>query len=132
MQDASNKQTSWFETKKVGSVLIIKFIVRYIDLVKHPPQEYTDLLSAAYQEGYEGVVLDLDRVEYTNSTWGPLELAIFAAKKFSLGRVALCNLHPHIEELFKLCRLDQVYALCNSEEEAINAILCKPRGKSEL
>lgn len=132
MQDASNKQICWLGTKKVGSVLIIKVLVPYINLFKHPPQEYKDLLSAAYQEGHEGVVIDLDKVEFSDSTWGPLDLAIIALKKFSLGRVALCNLHPNIEALLKLCRLDEYLQLRNSEEEAIDAILCKSRDKSEL
>ena len=69
-----------------------------------------------------GLVLDLDRVEFIDSTG--LGVMVGAAKRMRMidgGFRIVCS-QPHLNELFKITRLNEVFDLYESLEDALATV----------
>lgn len=70
----------------------------------------------------EGLVLDLDRVDFIDSTG--LGVMVGAAKRMRMidgGFRIVCS-QTHLNELFKLTRLNEVFELYESLEDALSTV----------
>ena len=69
-----------------------------------------------------GLVLDLDRVDFIDSTG--LGVMVGAAKRMRMidGGFRIACAQPHIIQLFKLTRLNEVFDLYDSLEDALATI----------
>lgn len=67
------------------------------------------------------VVLDLAGVEFVDSSG--LGALIHMHKTFEpQGRLALCNVDPKVAQLFKVTRLERVFAIATTEAEAAKLV----------
>jgi len=70
----------------------------------------------------EGLVLDLDRVDFIDSTG--LGVMVGAAKRMRMiegGFRIVCS-QKHLNELFRITRLDEVFDLYESLEDALDSV----------
>jgi anti-sigma B factor antagonist len=84
-------------------------------------QELADDLTRMLEEiEHKNVLLNLSRVEFISSA--ALNRLINFQKRVhdAGGQMKLCGLRPSIESVFAATRLNQVFDLCTSEEEALS------------
>ncbi len=67
------------------------------------------------------ILLDFKNVEHLSS--GALGMLITLNKQVNerQGRLVLANIHPQIYEVFKITRLNKLFNIQNTTEEALNA-----------
>jgi anti-sigma B factor antagonist len=72
-------------------------------------------------QGRFRVVLDLGGVDFVDSSG--LGALIHMHKTFEgRGRLALCNLDPKVAQLFKVTRLQRVFAIASTPDEAAKLV----------
>ena len=72
-------------------------------------------------DGCNTLIVDLQSVEFIDSSG----LGTFVATLKWLGsrdRILLCNLQPNVANTFKLTRMDRVFVIHNSVDEAIKSV----------
>ena len=71
------------------------------------------------EEGHRRIVLDLARVEFIDSSG--LGAILSALKGVGEGgEILLCQIHPAILRLFKLTRMDRVFHIFETRQEALD------------
>ncbi len=68
------------------------------------------------------VVLDLRRADYFGTTALGFFAKLWKRVRERNGHLALCNVSEHGKEILKLTKLDSLWALCGSREEALRAV----------
>jgi anti-anti-sigma factor len=68
------------------------------------------------------VVLDLSRMDYSGSTALGFFIRLSARVKSGNGRMAVCNVSEHENEIFRLAHLDRLWPILPSKEEALQAV----------
>jgi anti-anti-sigma factor len=68
------------------------------------------------------VVVDLYQTDYCGSTALGLIVKLWKRVRQKGGRMALCNLSEHEREIFAMAKLDSLWPICCSREEALMAV----------
>jgi anti-sigma B factor antagonist len=106
-------------TRQVGDATIVD-VVGQIDLHSSPDLRKV-LLEALREKSAPRVVVNLERVDYMDSSG---VAALVEGLKTSMGlntRFVLCRLGPAVKEMLKLTQLLSVFQVCESEEQALRA-----------
>jgi anti-sigma B factor antagonist len=77
-----------------------------------------DIRDRMRHDGARNVVIDLGRVEYMDSACVGSLVELLQDLEHVHGRIALASCQPNVEFLFKVTRLDHVFRLCESVEDA--------------
>jgi stage II sporulation protein AA (anti-sigma F factor antagonist) len=77
-----------------------------------------DLL-AQLQEGKGKVVLDLSRLAYISSAGLRVVLQLAKQIKQQAGSLVLCNLQPHVHEVFEISGFLGIITAVNSRDDAL-------------
>lgn len=107
------------QTKIVNGVLALSLEEKRLD--SRLAVDFKDKVSELIDGGNRLIVLDLSEVDFIDSSGiGCLVgcLKLLGAK----GRIAIWGLKPPVESMFKLTRMDKVFTLCPTEEQALKAI----------
>lgn len=73
------------------------------------------------ESGQDGLVVDLHAVEFIDSSG--LGILVSLLKKLgSRGRLLICNLQPNVANTFKLARMDRVFSIYPSVDEAFASL----------
>jgi len=74
------------------------------------------------------LALDFTRTEFIGSSF--IELLVRAWKRIKQrdGLIVLCRLNPFCEEVFRVARLDQIWEIFPTRQEAIETLNGTPRG----
>jgi stage II sporulation protein AA (anti-sigma F factor antagonist) len=104
--------------EKKGSVLILSLSGR-VEMLTSPQLKETIISHINLNE--HQILFDLSELEYISSSG--LGVLLHAAKMLQVknGRVVLCALKAHIEEVFKICGFDNVFPIFDSREQALQA-----------
>lgn len=78
-------------------------------------------LGACYDQGKRRFVLDFSGVTYLNSRGLGVIAALLRKVRKDNGDVKLINLSDSIRELFMITKLNNVFSICDSVEEAVNS-----------
>ena len=113
------KDQSPLEHRKEAEVLILKVKDKRLDATKAVP--FKEKMSEFINAGNKLIVLNLSEVDFIDSNG--LGAIISALKKVCKdGDIVICNPKDTIKTLFKLIRMDRVFRLFETEEEAIKEI----------
>jgi anti-sigma B factor antagonist len=107
------------QTKSVNGVLVVSLAEKRLD--SRLAVGFKDKVSELIEGGNRSIVIDLSAVDFIDSSGiGCLVtcLKLIGPK----GRIALWGLKPAVESMFKLTRMDRVFTLCASEEQALQAV----------
>lgn len=77
------------------------------------------------KETPQGVVLDLEGVEYISSGGLRILLMLSKAMDRGSGRLVLCNLSPFVAEVFEISNFSSVFSIRTGVEDAL-AVLRQP------
>jgi len=108
-----------FEVAEYGQWAVMR-VTGEIDMATAPRlRQHVQTVTAGKPEG---LVLDLDRVEFIDSTG--LGVMVGAAKRMRMiegGFRIVCS-QAHLNELFKLTRLNEVFELYETLEDALSTV----------
>ena len=108
-----------FEVAEYGRWAVMR-VMGEIDMATAPRlRQHVQTVTA---RGPEGLVLDLDQVEFIDSTG--LGVMVGAAKRMRIndGQLRIVCSQPHLNELFELTRLNEVFDLYETLEDALHDV----------
>lgn len=105
-------------TKTEGHMQIISVLESRIDAAV--ALAFKDAMRTETEAGQETVVLDLQKVEFIDSSG--LGAIVATMKHLAPSRkLVLAGLTPAVDKVFRLTRMDSVFSLFNSLEDAMEA-----------
>ena len=103
----------------VGDVLVVKPMQQRLDAQE--AENSKEYMGKRIQDGHAKIVLDLSRVEFIDSSG--LGAIVSSLKMLGgKGSLSLCGIRGTIMTMFKLTRMDRVFPMFVTEEEAIASL----------
>jgi len=107
---------------KVGEVLIVRPLEKRIDAAT--ATEFKEKMSDWIGAGHRRIVLNLTEVDFIDSSG--LGAIVSGLKRIgNEGDLVICNVKETVMSLFRLTRMNRVFDIFQSEEEAIRALAGK-------
>ncbi len=109
------------QTSDISGVTVVSFMDSKI-LDAASIQELGDeLFNLVDKDGVKALLLDFGNVEFLSSA--ALNKLIILDKKVKMkgGQLRLCNLKPEIQEVFVITRLNQLFEIKDTVDDAISA-----------
>ncbi len=106
-------------TKTNNGALILSLEEKRLD--SRLAVDFKDRVKQLIEDGNRTIIFDLGAVDFIDSSGiGCLVscLKLLGPK----GRIAIFGLRPPVEAMFKMTRMDRVFSLCSTEEQALQAI----------
>ena len=104
------------ETKNTGSVLVVKPTEKRLDA--RAAVDFKEKMVSYISDGHRQIALDLAEVDFIDSSG--LGAIVSSLKKIGTqGEMVICGVGETVMALFKLTRMDRVFRIHPSEEEAI-------------
>jgi anti-anti-sigma factor len=115
--------TTLFEVQRLDDVLVV---TPTADLGESQYQDIESasraLLELVAAPEIKGVVLDFRRTDYYGSTALGFFLRLWKRLSGRAGRLAFCNVSQHEKEILTATRLDTLWPICGSREEALRVV----------
>jgi anti-sigma B factor antagonist len=104
-------------------ILVVEFGKSYdsLDLQRFDEARST-LLDEADRAEPPLVILDFARTEFIGSSFIELLVRVWKRLKHRGGHMALCNVNPFCEEVFRVTRLNLLWPICPSRQAAAEAL----------
>lgn len=104
------------EDRQEGSVLIVKPLEQALDAYAAPG--FRDRMGELIQQGHRAIVLNLSDVNFLDSTG--LGAIVSSLKRLDgQGVMVICGVHEMVMDVFRLTRMDRVFPIVASTEEAL-------------
>jgi anti-sigma B factor antagonist len=105
--------------QKIGSNVILAVLEPR--LVADKAQPFKDAVGPYCNNGPVSVVLDLAKVEFIDSTG--LGAILSVLKRMPKGsELLVCRLNEAVTNMFMLTRMDRVFTICKTVDEAVTAL----------
>jgi anti-sigma B factor antagonist len=85
------------------------------------PQVRQEFLKLA-EDGAKKILIDLEKVGYIDSSGLATFVELFQKLRRSGGQLVLFNLMPAVQSVFEIAKLDTVFHLAKTEEEALSFV----------
>jgi anti-sigma B factor antagonist len=85
-------------------------------------EELIDLLDKSIDTGYKKIILDLEGLNYMNSTGLNTVISVMNKAKKAQGTAIICNMNPMVKQLFSVTKLDSVFTIVDDHQEAVNKL----------
>jgi anti-sigma B factor antagonist len=107
------------EDSKCGDALVIKLLGDRLDAAAAPA--FKETVSNRIDAGEETILLDLSAVDFIDSSG--LGALVSVLKRMSpTGKLVVCGLRDAAFNMFRLTRMDKVFPIFPSQDEALNAL----------
>ena len=112
--DAETPSPHGFRVEARDGITLVRF-----DDIQIGPDSRESLYSVAENEAHPRIVLDL------SDTWALSSLALGILANFQQkveargGRLKLCGLNPNLKQLFRMTKLDQIFSIHETDQEAL-------------
>ena len=83
--------------------------------------DFKDLLYNAIEDGYTNVVIDLEKATWMNSSGLGMLIMGLTSVRSSEGDLRLANVSERIKRPLEITKLDSVFSIYNSVEQAISS-----------
>jgi len=103
---------------RMGKVLLVIPQERRLDA--GVTQNFKSKMNALIDEGNMDIVIDLSKVTFIDSS-GLGALVSILKRIGTKGEIRLCGLRENIKSLFQLTRLDKVFTIYLTKEEALSS-----------
>ena len=104
---------------EVGDVTVARFIDKKILDENNIQIIGNQLFGLVEEDGRKKIVLDFTNVEYLSSAALGKLITMDKKVKASGGKLRLCNIRKDIYEVFAITRLNKVFDIRNTQDEAI-------------
>lgn len=107
------------QEKKVADILIVRPLEKRIDAAT--ATDFKQKISEWIDSGNRRIVLNLSKVDFMDSSG--LGAVISGLKKTGdEGNIVICGVKETVMSLFRLTRMDRVFDIFPSEEEALKSL----------
>lgn len=106
-------------TGSAGNVAMVKVLDRKIIDAANIQELGDELFSLVEKESQKNLILNFAQVEFLSSAALNKLIILDKKVKASGGKMRLCNLKPEIYEVFAITRLNQLFDIKNTEQEAM-------------
>src|SRR5260221_6265403 len=104
------------EDRQRGAVLVVKPREQALDA--YSATEFRERMSRYIQDGNHRIVLDLSEVQFLDSTG--LGAIVTTFKRLDgQGTIVICGAGEMVMDVFRLTRMDRVFAIVKHEDEAV-------------
>jgi anti-sigma B factor antagonist len=112
------------EDRQVGAVLVVKPVEQALDA--YAASGFREKLAGFIQGGHRQIVLDLGAVQFLDSTG--LGAIVSTLKRLDGdGVMVICNAGEMVMDVFRLTRMDRVFPIVRTLEEAVVVARDSPR-----
>ena len=108
-----------FEHSVNGSTDVVKVSGRLIS--KHDSEGLTSKINDLLADARSTILLELSELEYMNSTGLNIMLSLFTATRNAGGDLYICNVSSKVEELLVMTKLNSVFKIYKTMDEALAA-----------
>jgi anti-sigma B factor antagonist len=109
------------EVEDIGEVTVVNFTDKKI-LDEQTIQTIGEqLFSLVDESGRRKILLNFGNVEFLSSAALAKLITLNRKVQQNSGRLALCNIHPQIKEVFEITKLNRVFNIYAGEQEALQA-----------
>jgi anti-sigma B factor antagonist len=107
-------------SKSIGKIKILELRGSFDAYTASGARQWFEEKTSSQQAN---IVVNLEGVTFLDSTALSVLVQGLKRSRQALGDVRLCNLQPPVRIIFELTRLDKVFEIYNSEEDAVHAFL---------
>lgn len=107
-------------TYNKNNIFIINLIGE-VDL--YNTSKIKETVNAAVSSGYKKIIVNMNEVTYIDSTGIGTLISIRQILADISGELRLINIKDSVKKIFELTKLDYLFKIMNSEEEAIKNLL---------
>jgi len=108
------------EERKEGDVLVARVLDNRLDA--KVALEFKETMKKFIEDGARSIVLNLSEVEFIDSSG--LGAIVSSLKKLGQpGKLVISGTSDTVSTMFKLTRMDKVFRMFNTEDEAIEALM---------
>lgn len=120
---AGNQGSEVFKIEREGETLILTPLINLGELayqqIESGAETIMDLLD---RSAVKNVVLNVARIDYFGTTAIGFFLKIWKRVRNQGGHMVFCNLSDHAREILQLTKLDCLWTIFKSKEEALKAV----------
>jgi len=106
-----------YRVEEVGPITFVRF-----QCYRVSDQPLTQLYELARLDVVPRVVLDLQEVGLLTSNAMGVFVSLQRRISAQGGKLALCGLDENLRALFKITMLERIFNLCDSEQQAVQAV----------
>lgn len=104
------------ETQQKAQFLVVTFLEKRLSAALAP--QFESKMKTLVETGYKSIVLDLSHVDFMDSRGLGAIVSSFKLLN-NQGSFALCGVHGAVTSLLNLTRMDKIFPIYSSLEEAI-------------
>lgn len=108
------------EVKQKDHILLIKPLEKNIEAANS--REFKAKLVDLINEDHHSMILNLSQVEFIDSSGLGTLISVLKLLTSRQGSIAFCETQESVKRIFTLTRLNQVFSLYPTEEEAIKTL----------
>lgn len=111
--------TEYFTIGKKDGVVVVKFLFSELSLKEADEikQELYELISGHDRK----FIISMEKCAFLSSSVLGMVVQVAAKVHEKSGRIVLCNMSEAVRALFKITRLERIFNIYNSEEEAVRS-----------
>ncbi|SNS33663.1 anti-sigma B factor antagonist [Noviherbaspirillum humi] len=107
---------SMIDLSKEGEVAVARLQMKRLDAAN--ALAFKEAMVERIQAGEQRLVLDMEGVDFVDSSGLGALVSVLKALG-GKGAVVICNVRGNVQNLFKLTRMDKVFAILPSRDEAV-------------
>jgi anti-anti-sigma factor len=112
-----------FQMQVDGDTLILSPTSNLSELeLSYFDEEFRAVIQKLEDAGYRNVVLDFEGTDYYGSTALGFFLKLWKRVRRVDGNMAFCNVSSHEQEVLRLTRLDTLWPVCGTREQALDRL----------
>ncbi len=109
-----------YKSDKRNNIHIFKLSGELID--KNQAKELLAEVDQLTTSGQNKILLNLNNLDYVNSSGLNVFINILTKARKSSGEVVICSVNSKIEELLVITKLDSIFKVSDSEQEALEIL----------
>ncbi len=106
-----------YKTKESGDIKVFHLFGELID--REQPKIMVDDVIETIEKGTVNILLNLKELRYINSSGLSVLINILTKSRKAGGDVAICCVNDKNQELLHITKLDSIFNVCASEEDAV-------------
>lgn len=114
--------TRRLDIEEVGDVTVAKFVDKKILDETNIQLIGNQIFGLVDEDGRKKIVLDFSTVEYLSSAALGKLITMDKKVKAARGKLRLCAIRPEILEVFQITRLDKIFDIKSTQEQALDGM----------
>lgn len=114
----ANPQSTFIAIERPEQGIVVLAPNSDIDMSRSP--ELRSVLRQEMGGGTHKVVVDLDEVEYMDSSGLATLVEAMRNASNAKSKLVICNMNPKVSAIFEIARLDSFFSIVTSRDEAIS------------